>query len=80
MLRQPGKGFGRRIGLSGDMRSRGGVFQHGEVGVIGACQGVFPQTTDTEIRQAETFTFGHIDSCVKVYQVSGGAMSLVTCF
>lgn len=80
MFSQPGKGLRGGIGLPGNVGSRGRILQHGQVRIIGTCQRVLAQPADAEVRQPETFTFGHIHRSIEIYQISGRAMCLITGF
>ena len=78
MLRQPGEGLTRRIGLAADMGCRGSVFQHGEVGVVLAgLARIGAQPFDAQIRESETFDLGDVDSGITVDEVGGRAVRLV---
>ena len=70
MLGEPSESLGTCVFLSCDVCSRGSIFQHRNVGVIGLCETwVGAETFDFEVGESEALAFRNIHFGVEVDEV-----------
>lgn len=79
MFGKPSERFGADVFLARDVSSRRSVLQHRQVGVVDVSQRILAEALDAEIANAETFTFGNVDSSVYIDEVGRRAMCLIAC-
>ena len=77
VLGQPGQRLGRDIGLARDMGTRGGIFEHGEIGIVFLGHRVAAQPLNLKVGNTEALTLRNIDRSIEVDEITGRAMGLV---
>lgn len=60
------------------MRSGRGIFKHGKIGIVVFLYRIAAQTFNAEIGNTETFTLGNIYHCIKIDEISGRTMRLIS--
>ena len=78
MLGKPCKCLGRDISFSRYMCSGRGIFEHGKIGIVVFLDRIAAQTFNAEIGNTETFTLGNIYHCIKIDEISGRTMRLIS--
>ena len=78
MLGEPGKGLARSIGFAHDMGGRGGILEHGEVGVVLLrLSGIGAESAYAQFRESEALYLGHIDGGIDINEVGRRTVGLV---
>ena len=78
MLGEPSESLGRRESLPRHMSGRGGVLEHGDVGVVLLGEAlILAKSEDAEITQTEALALGNIDDGIDIKQVGRTAVCLI---